>query len=601
MRKSTAGRISALILSVTMLLMMLPVTVMAGTLGDVSYTVTFNANGHGTAPADKVVKSGDKATEPTPPSAEGYFFEGWYKEKACANAWEFDTDTVTSDTTLYAKWSTLIDPPTAATGLTYNGEEQTGVLEGTGYIFTDTYYIDSHDKAVDAGPYTALAVLKDGYRWQDGSTDNKYIDWSIEPADIRTASIANIPDQKYTGSGINPEPEVTLGTKKLVKGKDYKYSYSNNMEPGNATVTVSGKGNYKGSANASFRICKETELTVDTAGSILSVERAEGVNAIVKIKLTDTAAEKYPIAGGTVKVYKGETEIGSGKTNLLGCAEINIASTSLEKGANNLTAKYEKTAEYEPCSVNVTITVSADVEETVAKMNAIGEVAYTAESKAKIDAARAAYEALTDDKKALVTAVQLKVLTDAEARYEELKAAEDMAPVDAVIDSIDAIGEAEYTDKDLIDERAKYIILKPGEGGWEVGRNITWTRESNTSLTFRGTGELTKFSSASIDSITVPNRNYLVYEGSTIICFKASYLETLSAGKHTLEMVWNDGTATVTFTVQEKQQTTEPASSDNVPKTGDHSNMALWIVLLIVSAAGITGTAIYGKRKKYSK
>ena len=82
----------------------------------------------------------------------------------------------------------------------------------------------------------------------------------------------------------------------------------------------------------------------------------------------------------------------------------------------------------------------------VAKINAIEEVEYTDESKAKIEEARAAYDALTNDQKAKVTAEQLKVLTDAEAAYADLKAAADQDAANAVIALIDAIGNVEYTD-----------------------------------------------------------------------------------------------------------------------------------------------------------
>lgn len=70
-----------------------------------TYTVSFDKNGHGTAPKAQEVKKGYKVTEPTAPTAEGYTFGGWYKEKAATNAWNFSTDTVTADTTLYAKWT----------------------------------------------------------------------------------------------------------------------------------------------------------------------------------------------------------------------------------------------------------------------------------------------------------------------------------------------------------------------------------------------------------------------------------------------------------------------------------------------------------------
>ena len=44
------------------------------------------------------------ASEPTNPTRTGYTFGGWYKEAACNNAWNFSSDTVTADVTIYAKW-----------------------------------------------------------------------------------------------------------------------------------------------------------------------------------------------------------------------------------------------------------------------------------------------------------------------------------------------------------------------------------------------------------------------------------------------------------------------------------------------------------------
>ena len=67
-------------------------------------TVTFNANGHGTAPDSQTFASGGKASEPTAPTATGWTFGGWYEEQACTNAWNFNT-AITSNKTLYAKWT----------------------------------------------------------------------------------------------------------------------------------------------------------------------------------------------------------------------------------------------------------------------------------------------------------------------------------------------------------------------------------------------------------------------------------------------------------------------------------------------------------------
>ncbi len=73
------------------------------------------------------------------------------------------------------------------------------------------------------------------------------------------------------------------------------------------------------------------------------------------------------------------------------------------------------------------------VEEVIAKIDAIGEVALTDECKALIDAADAAFNALTDAQKEEVTNKQ--TLDDAKAKYA------DLAAVKAVEDLIDAIGE----------------------------------------------------------------------------------------------------------------------------------------------------------------
>lgn len=68
-----------------------------------TYTVTFDANGHGSAPASQKVKEGETASKPADPSDEDYTFAGWYTDKACTSAYSFSTK-VTKNITLYAKW-----------------------------------------------------------------------------------------------------------------------------------------------------------------------------------------------------------------------------------------------------------------------------------------------------------------------------------------------------------------------------------------------------------------------------------------------------------------------------------------------------------------
>jgi uncharacterized repeat protein (TIGR02543 family) len=66
--------------------------------------VGFNANGGGSAPADQTVTSGSLLARPGNPVLAGRTFAGWFKEAAGTNAWNFASDTVEGNTTLYAKW-----------------------------------------------------------------------------------------------------------------------------------------------------------------------------------------------------------------------------------------------------------------------------------------------------------------------------------------------------------------------------------------------------------------------------------------------------------------------------------------------------------------
>lgn len=53
------------------------------------------------------VESGGKATRPADPVREHYYFLGWYTDEECTDQWDFETDTVTADVTLYAGWEKL--------------------------------------------------------------------------------------------------------------------------------------------------------------------------------------------------------------------------------------------------------------------------------------------------------------------------------------------------------------------------------------------------------------------------------------------------------------------------------------------------------------
>ena len=139
------------------------------------------------------------------------------------------------------------------------------------------------------------------------------------------------------------------------------------------------------------------------------------------------------------------------------------------------------------------------------------------------------------------------------------------------------------------------VAAAPAQVTYDIldGAGSSWTQNTDGSLAIRGSGEISKFREVKVDGVTVDPVNYTVTEGSTIITFKPEYLKSLSAGNHSFELVWTDGTAATNFTVAENAD-----QSAKSPKTGEDFSMALCTALLMVSCAGLAG--IFVRRKKSS-
>lgn len=80
--------------------------------GTPSFTVTFNVQGRGKTPAALTVPKDSLLTAAQTPLLEfsGWEFGGWHKEAACSTPWNNASDTVTENTTLYAKWTKITVP-----------------------------------------------------------------------------------------------------------------------------------------------------------------------------------------------------------------------------------------------------------------------------------------------------------------------------------------------------------------------------------------------------------------------------------------------------------------------------------------------------------
>ncbi|MCR4763055.1 MAG: InlB B-repeat-containing protein, partial [Lachnospiraceae bacterium] len=77
-----------------------------GSTVPVTFTVRFDMNGKtvADAPTSQSVEQDGTAVRPAKdPEAEGFTFDGWYREAACENLFDFSTP-ITADTIIYAKW-----------------------------------------------------------------------------------------------------------------------------------------------------------------------------------------------------------------------------------------------------------------------------------------------------------------------------------------------------------------------------------------------------------------------------------------------------------------------------------------------------------------
>ena len=133
--------------------------------------------------------------------------------------------------------------------LTYSGSNQTA-------ISSNEIYTVKNGAATNAGSYKATLSLKDkdSYQWAStGKSDDVEVNWSISAASISSAKVSAA-KQTFNGQALSPSVTVKLGDRTLKSGTDYAVTYSDNQHAGTAKVTVTGKGNYAGTASGTFTI-----------------------------------------------------------------------------------------------------------------------------------------------------------------------------------------------------------------------------------------------------------------------------------------------------------------------------------------------------------
>ena len=106
----------------------------------------------------------------------------------------------------------------------------------------------------NAGKYRILQGTIDAGENYDVQVVEKY--FVIEPKSINSSDVGlvTIGNQRYTGEKVEPTISLRFGKNTLKEGTDFKAEFKDNIQPGQATVKLTGLGNYNGTRETSFRI-----------------------------------------------------------------------------------------------------------------------------------------------------------------------------------------------------------------------------------------------------------------------------------------------------------------------------------------------------------
>ena len=172
----------------------------------------------------------------------------------------------------------------------YTGKEwkpEVAVSFNDAALTADTDYTVSYENNINAG--TAKIIITGIGDHFTGSTEKTF---TINSAEISGCTFAPIADVTYNTKAHTPEVTVAISGRTLEADKDYDVAYTNNIYAGTATVTVTGKGNFTGTASKNFAI----------AQAYLSVE-----NQTVTHFRTETDAKSYAVPADMFLADEKET------------------------------------------------------------------------------------------------------------------------------------------------------------------------------------------------------------------------------------------------------------------------------------------------------
>lgn len=123
------------------------------------------------------------------------------------------------------------------------------VETGSSTLTLGTDYTVSYSNNVNAG--TATITVTGTGKYSGTQTAN----FIIEAKSIQSCDTTEVTDRTYTGDAYTPDITVSDGGKVLTKGVDYTVTYTNNTNPGTASILIQGmSNNYTGTKVISFKI-----------------------------------------------------------------------------------------------------------------------------------------------------------------------------------------------------------------------------------------------------------------------------------------------------------------------------------------------------------
>lgn len=177
----------------------------------------------------------------------------------------------------------------------YTGKEwkpEVAVSFNDAALTADTDYTVSYENNINAG--TAKIIITGIGDHFTGSTEKTF---TINSAEISGCTFAPIADVTYNTKEHTPEVTVAISGRTLEADKDYTVSYASNLNAGTATVTVTGKGNFTGSANTTFTIAKaDLNLSVYTISSLCTETEVKTSTLPSNFFLADETETGFSIA-----------------------------------------------------------------------------------------------------------------------------------------------------------------------------------------------------------------------------------------------------------------------------------------------------------------